>query len=123
VPFGLGFSRAFNRCYMKQTVGFSEFQDSFQRLRPSNFSPEGLGILWDYLEQYEQDCGVEIELDVIAICCDFSESDWESIAKDYDFDLSECETDDEKIEEVKKCLEENGALIGEVEGGFVYRDF
>jgi len=108
---------------MKQTVGFSEFQDSFQRLRPSNFSLEGLGILWDYLEQYEQDCGAEMELDVVAICCDFSESDWQSIAEDYDFDLSECETDDEKIEEVKKCLEENGALIGEVEGGFVYRDF
>jgi len=108
---------------MKQTVGFAEFQDAFTRLRPQNFSYEGLGVLWDYLEQYEDDCGVELELDVIAICCDFSEDGWENIAKDYDMDLSECEDDEAKAEEVKKCLEENGAFVGEVEGGFVYRDY
>ena len=108
---------------MKQTVSFSEFQDAFQRLRPQNFSLEGLGVLWDYLEQYEQDCGVEVELDVIAICCDFSEDGWENIAQAYNFDLSECETEEEKIEEVRECLEANGAFVGEVEGGFVYRDF
>lgn len=108
---------------MKQTVGFSEFQDAFMRLRPNTFSLEGLGQLWDYLEQYENDCGIEIELDVIAICCDFSESGWQTIAEDYDMDLSECATDEEKMEEVKKCLEENGAFVGEVEDGFVYRNF
>ena len=109
---------------MKQTIGFSEFQDAFKSLRPNNFSLQGLGVLWDYLEEHENDCGVEVELDVIAICCDFSEDGWENIAKSYDFiDLSECETEEDKVEEVKKCLEENGALVGEVEGGFVYRDF
>ena len=108
---------------MKQTICFREFQDSFMRLRPQNFSLQGLGALWDYLEQYENDCGVEVELDVIAICCDFSEDGWENIAQSYNFDLSACETEEEKIEEVKNCLEENGAFVGEVEGGFVYRDF
>lgn len=108
---------------MKQTVGFPQFKDEFMRLRPQNFSLEGLGVLWDYLEQYEQDCGTEIELDVIAICCDFSEDSWETIAKSYDFDLSDRETEEEKIKGVKDCLDESGAFIGEVEGGFVYRDF
>lgn len=108
---------------MKQTIGFREFCQAFEQLRPQNFSGEGLGVLWDYLEQYEGDSGVELELDVIAICCDFSEDDWQSIAENYDFDLSECETDEDRIEEVKACLEANGALVGEVKGGFVYRDF
>jgi len=108
---------------MKQTIGFREFCQAFEQLRPQNFSGEGLGVLWDYLEQYEGDSGVELELDVIAICCDFSEDDWQNIAENYDFDLSECETDEDRIEEVKACLEANGALVGEVEGGFVYRDF
>lgn len=108
---------------MKQTIGFSEFQDGFKTLRPNNFSLQGLGVLWDYLEQYENDCGAEIEFDVIALCCDFSEDGWENIAKSYDIDLSDCETEEDKIEEVKQTLEDNGALIGEVEGGFVYRDY
>ena len=109
---------------MKQTISFYEFKNAFMSLRPNNFSLEGLGVLWDYLQEYENDCGVEVELDVIAICCDFSEDSWENIAKSYDFiDLSECETEEEKIEEVKKCLEENSVLVGEVDGGFIYRDF
>jgi hypothetical protein len=37
--------------------------------------------------------------------------------------LSACETEEDKIEQVKNCLEENGVFVGEVEGGFVYRDF
>jgi len=109
---------------MKQTVDFYDFKRAFEQVRPDNFSREGLSVLWDYLEQYENDCSEELELDVIAICCDFSEDSWENIAKSYDFiDLSECETEEDKIEEVQKCLEENGVLVGEVEGGFVYRDF
>lgn len=108
---------------MKQTVGFSEFQDAFTSTRPQNFSLQGLGALWDYLEQYEQDCGEELELDVIALCCDFSEDSTENIAAAYDIDLSDCEDDDEKEQAVADYLSDNGAYVGHVAGGFVYRDF
>lgn len=108
---------------MKQTVDFFDFKRAFDQIRPDSFSRQGLGVLWDYLEQYEEDCGAEIELDVIALCCDFSEDSTENIAESYDIDLSECETDEEKAEAVRQHLEEEGALIGEVNGGFVYRDF
>jgi len=60
---------------MKKTVYFNDFYDAFQAKRSNNFSYEGLQALFDYLEQYEQDCGQELELDVIAICCDFAEYD------------------------------------------------
>jgi hypothetical protein len=108
---------------MKQTVDFYDFKRAFEQIRPDNFSREGLSVLWDYLEQYENDCNEELELDVIALCCDFSEDSTENIANSYDIDLSECETDEDKAEEVKEYLEQETTLIGEVNGGFVYRDF
>jgi hypothetical protein len=58
---------------MKTTVNEYMFRRSFEELRPDNFSYAGLGALFDYFEQYEEDCGEEMEFDVIAICCDFSE--------------------------------------------------
>ena len=108
---------------MKQTVDFYDFQRAFEQCRPDNFSYQGLGVLWDCLEQYEEDCGEELELDVIALCCDFSEASVEQIADGYNIDLTDCEDDEEKAEAVREHLEDNGALIGEVSGGFVYRDF
>jgi hypothetical protein len=108
---------------MKQTVDFYDFKRSFEQCRPDNFSRQGLGVLWDYLEQYEEDCGEELELDVVALCCDFSEDSWENIADNYRIDLEECEDEDEKEEAVREYLEDQGALVGVVAGGFVYRDF
>jgi hypothetical protein len=106
---------------MKQTIGFSEFQDAFTSLRPQNFSLQGLGVLWDYLEECEQDCGEEYELDVIALCCDFYEDGWKSIASDYRIELDATEDEEQQQEQVRQYLEDEGVLIGEVEGGFVYR--
>lgn len=108
---------------MKTTVSLHDFRDAFRRIRPNNFSYEGLGVLFEYLEDLETDSGNEIELDVIAICCDFSENNWEDIANEYGFDLEGIEDEDEKIETVKRYLSEDGVLIGEVPGGFVYRDY
>jgi len=58
---------------MKKTIGYYEFRDEFMEVRPNNFSYEGLQALWDYLEMLENDLGEELELDVIALCCDFTE--------------------------------------------------
>jgi hypothetical protein len=70
---------------MKQSVNFYEFCRAFETMnRNEQFSYEGKRALFDYLEQYEEDTGEEIELDVIALCCDYSE--YENIAefqKDY----------------------------------------
>jgi hypothetical protein len=108
---------------MKQTIGFSEFQDAFTNLRPQNFSLQGLGALWDYFEQYEEDTGQEVELDVIAICCDYSEDSAENIAAAYDVNLSECKDEEEQYEAVKEYLHDMAVYVGEVSGGFVYRNF
>lgn len=59
---------------MKQTVNFSEFTDRFRDMnRDNNFSYEGKRALFDYLEQCEEDTGEEIELDIIGLCCEYTE--------------------------------------------------
>ena len=60
---------------MKQTINEFDFLQAFKQCRPDNFSRAGLIALYDYLEQYEDDTGEEIELDVIALCCEYAEYD------------------------------------------------
>ena len=57
---------------MKQSVNEYDFLKAFKECRPNNFSRAGLFALYDYLEQYEDDTGEEIELDVIALCCEYA---------------------------------------------------
>ena len=109
---------------MYQSVNFYEFRDAFKRMgRNENFSHEGLGVLFDYLEELEEDMGTPIELDVIALCCDYYEQSINDIASSYDIDLSDCEDDDDRVQTVREYLEENTAVCGEVAGGFVFQCF
>ena len=108
---------------MKTSVYLSDFRDTFQSVRPDNFSWEGLEILFNYLEELEQDTGIEMELDVIAICCDYSEATWAQIADGHEIDLTECEDDEEKEAAVIEYLEDEGQLIGKTSSSIVYRDF
>ena len=84
---------------MKQTINSYEFQNAFKQARPDNFSYDGLEALFEYLEQYETDTGEEIELDVIALCCDYSELSIDEVISQYtindEIDLDDLD-DDEK---------------------------
>ena len=61
---------------MKQTIDYYQFKHAFEKYgRENNFSYRGLFVLFDYLEQLEDDIGEEIELDVIALCCEYAEYD------------------------------------------------
>ena len=62
---------------MKEYVSEHTFKDRFCRSDnyKDNFSYEGLIELFHYLEQYEDDTGEEIEFDMVAICCDYTEYD------------------------------------------------
>lgn len=50
-------------------LSFSDFYDEFQAVRPNNFSYDGLKTLYEYYD----DLYMDTELDVIAICCDWTE--------------------------------------------------
>ena len=66
-----------------ERVTKTSFRDAFNQLRPDNFSYEGLGHLYDYLDQLSDDIGQPIELDVIAICCDYSEESVYDVLDNY----------------------------------------
>jgi len=76
---------------MKQAVNQYDFEQAFRACGRfggdhDNFSYEALKLLFDWFEQYEDDCGTEVELDPIAICCDFTEATYSEISRDYDCD-------------------------------------
>ena len=109
---------------MKTTISRYDFERAFADAdRKENFSYEGLNLLFDYLESYEEDTGQELELDVVAICCDYNEESYEGIAKNYIIDLEGCESEQDMIEAVRDYLNENTTLVGETDTGFVYAAF
>jgi hypothetical protein len=122
---------------MKTTVSRYEFERAFVDAdRKDQFSYEALGLLFAYFEELEEGMGEEVELDVIAICCDYTEDTVTDIANNYRIDLSECEdgictasahgleqVEDAKRDVVRDYLSDNTVLIGETASGFVYLAF
>lgn len=116
---------------MKTSVTFYTFREAFERMdRANQFSREGLGVLFDYLEQYEQDTGEEIELDVIALCCDYAESTFTDVAQYYniEIDYDDCSDDEERAEllksEVLDFLNDQTTLVGIVgDDSVIYQQF
>jgi hypothetical protein len=103
---------------MKTTVNIYQFERAFVDMnRNDNFSYEGKKALFEYLEQYEEDCGTEIELDVIALCCDYSE---------YASALEACaEVASEKFETEEEALEylRDNTQVIEFDGGIIIQQF
>jgi len=108
---------------MKTTVSKYDFERAFVTAdRKENFSYEGLAVLFDYLEELEVSTGEELELDVIALCCEYTEDNPDDIIANYSIDVEGLD-DDEKIEAVRDYLTENTQLVGETSTGFVYLAF
>jgi hypothetical protein len=109
---------------MKTTVSKYDFERAFVDAdRKDQFSYEALGLLFDYFESYEEETGQEIELDVIAICCEYTEDTAEGIANNY-WDRDSVPDDEEELrDQVREYLEANTTLIGETSTGFVYLAF
>ena len=98
---------------MKTTVNQSEFIDAFHRYdRYDQFGYDALCSLFDYLEQMEDDCGEEMELDVIALCCDYSVDSVADIASNYSIDIDGLD-DDEAQEAVLEYLQDNTTVVDE----------
>ena len=117
---------------MHITVDFSMFADAFRRMgREDQFSREALEALFNYLEDYEQDTGEDIELDVIGLCSDFTEYGTAvEAAADYGF-TTELEADDynspEDFEEAKESEArewlEDRTIVIDFDNGLIIRNF
>ena len=80
-----------------QTFDKYELQERFRRMDRDYFSLEGYQALLDFFE--ETDCDTNTELDVIAICCDFTEDSPENIIDEYD-----------NIDDIRECKDEEGDI-------------
>jgi hypothetical protein len=60
----------------------SKFHDAFNAVRPDNFSYDGRKALFEYLKGLEEENN-PIELDVLALCCDYSEGSNENHLSNY----------------------------------------
>jgi len=126
---------------MKQSINKYQFIDSFTAIRPENFSYAGLSALFEYLESYEDDTGTEIELDVIALCCDYTESTVNDFIADYIYqvnaagkenifnidvyeELLQCADDAARLEVVQGYIECNSQFITVIDSNtFIYQAF
>ena len=87
---------------MIQTINEYQFADAFHKAgRGNQFSHEGLKALYDDLELYAESSGDPIELDVIALCCDYAE--YESL-KDFQEDYGEDYQSIENIEHATQLI-------------------
>ena len=60
--------------YIYSKIGKSDFIQAFALMgKKDNFTNDASAALYEYLEQLADDGGEPIELDVIALCCEFSE--------------------------------------------------
>ena len=105
---------------MITTINEYDFIDAFKKMgREENFSYDGLVALYEYLEMLGDDLGQPIELDVIALCCEYDEYDnLEEFEADYGREFSNID------KRFKYSIEDTTTMIP-IEGtdGFIIRQF
>ena len=125
---------------MKESVNIERFVARFDECgRSNNFSLSARYALFDHIEQMEEDIGSDIEFDVVALCCDYTElesledfadsqfSGIRQAASELGLEIAmsgeEFEADDEEIAEaIREYIHHNGELI-EFEGGIIVSSF
>ena len=69
---------------MIKTIQKLEFIDEFYGQYTDNFTYDGKQALFEYLEQSEKDTDDQIELDVVALCCEYTEyNDFKELQENY----------------------------------------
>ena len=117
---------------MHINVTSAMFADAFRRMgRENQFSREALEALFEYIENYEEDTGIRVELDVLGLCCEFTEYENAiTAAADYGFtseleaeDYEDAESyEDAKEEEALEWLQDRTEVIS-FDGGLIIQNF
>ena len=97
---------------IKKTFDENDFINEFKAYnRMNQFSYEGLRVMFDALNELANDCEMVIEMDVIALCCDYNELSIDDVINDYDIDLSD-ESFDDKTDLVIDYLHDHTMVLG-----------
>lgn len=99
---------------MHITINSFDFIKAFEDYgRENQFSREALFALFDFLEELEQDTGEDIELDVIGLCCGYTEYDsLEEFQEQYNDGYDSIED-----------IEDETSVIRLDSGGFIVQNF
>jgi len=109
---------------MYQRITFFDFCDAFWRAdRAEQFSYDGKRALFDHLEQLEEDTGEKIELDVIALCCEYAEATVDELIDEYDLDTSDCEDDSDRCDLAEGFLNDRTTIVWQRGKRFLYQQF
>ena len=105
---------------MKQTVTEFQFIEAFRHAgRESQFSVNARRALFAHFEQFEEDTDTEIELDPVAICCEWAEYPSAlKAANDFGFKGNELDTEEAALD----WLYEQTQVVP-FEGGLVIQQF
>ena len=104
---------------MKTTLDTYDIVDALRKDDNANWSYNGAKALAEYFEEYEESTGEEMELDVCAIRCDFSEyASLQEWADDYGHEYDKDADDDEQEGEIRRFVADNTTLI-EFSGGVI----
>lgn len=102
-----------------QTVNVYNIIDLVNKCdRMDNFGYHGWKKLFEYMENLSDDMGEDMELDIVAWCCDYnmceSVDDFYgqySKAMDYNLEMWDHLEDGEKLEAIEEFLQENTSVV------------
>ena len=113
----------------------NQFKDAFVKMDRDYYSLDAYVELFDYYDSLDTD----YKLDVIAICCEWSEHEADDLIKTYGYmytqdefytdheddypNWSEDEIRQEYIKELVKILEDKTTVISLSNGGYLVQDF
>ena len=109
---------------MKQTINSYDFIDAFRAHgRKDQFSYDGLLALFEYLEEMEDGMGEDMELDVIALCCDFSEfSSAKEAAEEHGWEADPDADEEENRDAALEWLQDRTSVIS-YDSGIIVQSF
>lgn len=111
----------------KSNLTQAEFIEAFNKAgRKTQFSIDGIKALYEHLTDFEEANDEELELDVIALCCDYTEYDSQSLIDTYGshIDVEDIiARGDSYIEALMQYLENNTDVIPVGKSDYIIRGF
>ena len=104
---------------MYRTINEYEFRQAFKDMDRDNFSYDGYRALYEFLDEICSSDDKGFELDVIAICCDFTEyENLKEFQSEYYDDVA-----GDKFKTIEEIEEETIVIRIEDSDSFIIQDF
>lgn len=105
---------------MYQSIDLHTFRGAFlsSDTYKTNFTYEGLEVLFNWFEEVEADQGQEIQFDMIGVCCEFAEATPQEIMTQYN--IEPWDDDEGGWLAVREYLENEGVFCGHTDTTILY---